>query len=215
MASDRELTDRVPARERESAHPGPVGCEGSPTQLAVTDQELIDRCLEGDTTAFDLVVQRHQDSLFRHLLRLSGSREQAEDLCQEAFVKLYQVLPRFRRGSAIPPLLFRIATNLWRDGRPRDVTAAEPTDPDGVQHKDEVPNEVLRRLEHQAIRAALRDLRPEYREVLSLRFDRGLSYREIALVTGVRSGTVGTWIHRALDCLRAALSHQEQGEAEP
>ena len=176
-----------------------------------SDQDLIDLCLAGERSAFDGLVRRYQDALFRHLLRLAGSPEQAEDLCQEAFIKFYQALRNFRRGRAVAPLLFKIATNLWRDGRPSRFTV-DPVDLEANPDQSRVADEALQRLEHQAIAEALQRLRPEYREVLSLRYDQGLSYREIAEVTGVSAGTVATWLHRSLDALRAALIHSDERE---
>jgi len=176
-----------------------------------SDQDLIDRCLAGECSAFDGLVQRYQDALFRHLLRLAGRPEQAEDLCQEAFIKCYRALPNFRRGRPLAPFLFKIATNLWRDGRSSPL-AVEPAHLDHNPGHPQVADEAIRRLERQGIVEALQRLRPEYREVLSLRYDQGLSYREIAQVTGASPGTVGTWLRRAVDALRAALTDQDEGE---
>ena len=174
-----------------------------------SDQDLIDRCLAGERSAFDGIVRRYQDALFRHLLRLAGSPEQAEDLCQEAFIRFYRALPKFRRGRSVTPLLFKIATNLWRDGRP-SALAAEPAAAAPNPGHDQVADEAIQRLERQGVLEALQELRPEYREVLSLRYDQGLSYREIAEVTGASAGTVGTWLRRAVDALRAALRRREE-----
>jgi RNA polymerase sigma-70 factor, ECF subfamily len=167
------------------------------------DRDLIERCLAGHLAAFDEIVGRYQDALYRHLLRLAGNREQAEDLCQEAFVKFYRALPSFDLTRPVAPFLFTIATNLWRDSRrPRltlvtyeEVAATDP----------EPETAVLDLLARQAILAAMTGLREEYREVLSLRYDQGLSYREIAEVTGATTGTVGTWLRRAVGALREAL----------
>jgi RNA polymerase sigma-70 factor (ECF subfamily) len=176
-----------------------------------SDHACIDRCLAGDPAAFDDIVRRYQGALYRHLLRLAGSREQAEDLCQEAFIKLYRALPGFERGRTVAPLLFKIATNLWRDGRPDPLEMAGLGNPDSPDPSRRVADQVVLRLEHEAIRQALQRLRSEYREVLSLRYDQGLSYREIAEVTGVSVGTVGTRLRRAVDALRAVLAdHREE-----
>ncbi len=176
-----------------------------------SDQACIDRCLAGEPAAFDSIVRRYQHALFRHLLRLAGSREQAEDLCQETFIKLYRALPSFQRGRKVAPLLFKIATNLWRDGRPGPVEIPGLGELGNPEPSRPVADQVALRLEHQAIRKALQGLRSQYREVLSLRYDQGLSYREIAEVTGVSVGTVGTWLRRAVDALRAALAdHREE-----
>ncbi len=177
----------------------------------VSDAELIARCLAGDRAAFDEIVRRYQDALFRHLFRLAGNREQAEDLCQEAFLRLYRALPSFQRHRPLAPFLLKIATNLWRDGRPRPVLLAEVPAVES-RHPEQV---ALQNLEREAIRRAMAGLRPEYREVLSLRYDQGLSYREIAEVTGTSAGTVATWLHRAVEALRHTLTHSVEQEVAP
>jgi RNA polymerase sigma-70 factor (ECF subfamily) len=174
-----------------------------------SDQDLIERCLAGDRSAFDGIVHRYQDGLFRHLLRLAGSPEQAEDLCQEAFIRFYRALARFHRGRSVAPLLFKIATNLWRDGRPSPFTA-EPVELDRNPSPHQVADEAIQRLQQRDVVEALQELRSEYREVLSLRYDQGLSYREIAEATGASEGTVATWLHRAVGALRAALRQREE-----
>jgi len=176
-----------------------------------SDQDLIDRCLAGERSAFDGIVRRYQDTLYRHLLRLAGSREQAEDFCQEAFIKFYGSLPRFRRGRAVAPLLFKIATNLWRDSR-RTAVAADPVVLEGDPGPGHVAEEAIRRVERQAVLAALSRLSPGHREVLSLRYDQELSYREIAAVTGAPIGTIAARLHRAVEALRAAFTQREGEE---
>jgi len=173
-----------------------------------SDQDLIERCLAGDRGAFDGIVQHYQDGLFRHLLRLASSPEQAEDLCQEAFVKFYAALARFDRRRGVAPFLFKIATNLWRDRQRAPLATVEIGAVEGTAADCRVDEEVLRRLERQAILNAIGRLRRQYREVLSLRYDQGLSYREIAEVTGLTPGTVATWLHRAVNALRAALQEK-------
>ncbi len=178
----------------------------------VRDCDLIGQCLTGDRTAFDEIVHRYQDALYRHLLRLAGDREQAADLCQEAFLRFYRALPTFDRARPVAPFLFTIATNLWRDSRgPRLVLLSEEQADLSFDRQPE--HQVLAAIEREAILTAMRGLRPEYREVLSLRYDQGLSYREIAEVTGTTVGTVGTWLRRAVEALRAALEIAEQEAA--
>ncbi len=178
----------------------------------MSDRELIGRCLTGDRAAFDEIVLRYQDALFRHVLRLAGDREQAADLCQEAFLRFYRALATFDRARPVAPFLFKIATNLWRDGRrPRLVVLSE--EQADVSFDFQPEHEALEAIQREAILQAMQQLRPEYREVLSLRYDQGLSYREIAEVMGATVGTVGTWLRRAVEALRARLEIAEQEAA--
>ena len=80
-----------------------------------TDKSLIDAHLQGDTTAFGELVRRHGDSLLGYLTRMTGSREQAEDLFQETFKRVHEKADTFR-GSRIKSWLFAIATNVAIDG---------------------------------------------------------------------------------------------------
>jgi RNA polymerase sigma-70 factor (ECF subfamily) len=174
-----------------------------------TDQELMARSRAGDPAAFDAVVQRHQGALFRHLLTLGAAPTLAEDLCQDAFLRLYRALPRFDQGRPVAPFLFKIATNLWRDNRKRADAGTVTRDLEAESADcafQQVADRAVERLERAAILEAVARLRWEYRAVISLRYDQGLSYREIAQAMRVSVGTVAAWLHRAVDELRSALA---------
>jgi RNA polymerase sigma-70 factor (ECF subfamily) len=170
-----------------------------------TDRDLIGQCLTGDRSAFDEIVRRYQDGLFRHALRLSGSREQAEDLCQEAFIRFYRALSSFDHDRPIAPFLFKIATNLWLDTRRPQLVVVGEEAMEFLPAAQQSDQALLDRVERRAILAAVHGLRPEYREALSLRYDQGLSYREIGEITGAPPGTVATRLSRGLEALRQAL----------
>jgi len=182
-----------------------------------SDQESIARSLAGDRSAFDVIVARYQDALFRHLLALGGNPELAEDLCQEAFIRLYRALPRFDQRLPVAPFLFRIATNLWRNGRRRALTNVTTDAVDTPLQTPEVPvaEQALQQLEREEILKAIAQLRWEYRAAMSLRYDQGLSYGEIAEVLRVPVGTVAAWLHRAVDEIRAALEGDRCEEVTP
>jgi RNA polymerase sigma-70 factor (ECF subfamily) len=171
----------------------------------ITERELVGRCLSGDRAAFDEIVSRYQDSLFRHLLRLSGSYEQAEDLSQDAFVRFYRALPSFDGARTIAPFLFKIATNLWRDGRRSRLTLVGEEEMEFLAAPRQPDQDALDHLERQTILRALRGLKQEYREAISLRYDQGLSYREIGEIMEAPPGTVATWLSRGLEALRQSL----------
>jgi len=176
----------------------------------VTDGELVGRCLAGDRGAFGEIVGRHQDTVFRHLLRLARSREQAEDLCQDTFLRFHRALPRFDRSRPLAPYLLKIATNLCHDGRgPRLVVVGEE-EADSAAAWSALEEKAIVGLQHQEVLAAMRRLRPEHREALSLRYDSGLSYREIAEVMEVGENTIATWLHRGLGELRGMLRTAEK-----
>ena len=82
-----------------------------------TDSELFERARSGDRAAFGDLVERHKDGLVNYLTRLSGSLEQAEDLAQEAFLRLYERGGRYREQGKLQAYLYRIGTNLLRSQR--------------------------------------------------------------------------------------------------
>jgi RNA polymerase sigma-70 factor (ECF subfamily) len=171
----------------------------------VEDRNLVARALGGERGAFDEIVARYQDGLFRHLLRLTGSHDEAEDLCQEAFVGLYRALRRLDPERPLAPFLFTIAANAWRKRQRRAGWETEMPEESAQADGDSVSEQVLARLEHQQVLAAVARLQPEQREAVSLFYDQGLSYREIAGITGAPVGTVSTRLKRALETLRQAL----------
>jgi RNA polymerase sigma-70 factor, ECF subfamily len=169
-----------------------------------SDKKLLAGCQADKKAAFDGIFQTYQHPLFRYVAGLCGNSELAEDLCQEAFLRFYNALPRFDAERGVAPYLFKIATNLWRNHRrlsheDRIISGAE--EPAGAP----VDDTVMRALERRAILNVIDGLRPEYRKVLTLRYDAGFSYREIAAVTGVNIDTVATWLKRAIAEVRTAL----------
>lgn len=175
------------------------------------DHALLKHTLNGDRAAFDGVVRRYQDPLFRHLLRLTGNTQDAEDLTQESFIRFYRSLRRFNLARPVAPFLFAIATNLWRDRGRQARPVEQPLDEQSRAAPSSVTEQVMQRLEHQEIIAAVSALRPEQREAVSLYYDQGLSYREIAQVTRVPVGTVSTRLRLALEHLRRMLPGEAAG----
>ena len=79
------------------------------------DAELVERWKGGDELAFEALIRRHQQRVFRLLLRMMGTREEAEDVCQEAFLRAYRALRGFRGQAKFSSWLYRITLNLCRD----------------------------------------------------------------------------------------------------
>jgi len=172
----------------------------------VEDRELIKRTLAGEREAFDELVARYQDGLYRHLLRLTSRPEEAEDLSQEAFIAFYRNLRRFNPARPVAPFLFAIATNAWKMRLRRPDRETEMPGESAPAEGDSVSEQVLSRLEHQQVLTAVAQLQPEQKEAVSLFYDQGLSYREISRVTGAPVGTVSTRLKRALENLRQVLA---------
>ena len=159
---------------------------------------------EGDEAAFAELVRRHQDGLYRFVLRLVGTRDEALDIVQDAFVRAWQALPQWQPGAQFRTWLFRIASNAALDAlRRRRVVAFEPLDETFEVAADEPDPEKRLELKRRvaALEASLAKLSAEHREILLLREVENMSYEEIGAVLALSEGTVKSRLARA----RAAL----------
>lgn len=172
--------------------------------MTLEDGDLAGRAQKGDHRAFADLVRRYQDPIFRFVLRLTGSRDEAMDLTQDAFMKAWQALPGWRPEARFRTWLYRIAHNAAIDVlRRRQVVGFEPLgDESDVADGAPGPEGHLHtRQRYALLEAALRRLPVAHREVLLLREIDGLSYAEIAAALVINEGTVKSRIARA----RAAL----------
>jgi RNA polymerase sigma-70 factor (ECF subfamily) len=175
---------------------------------ARTDEELAVEARRGSEGAFRELVERFERPIYGLLLRIVRRPDEAEDLAQETFVKAWKALGRFDASRKFSSWIFKIAHNSALDALRR--RGEEPLSLDApVGDGDERPelpadssaeDPLVRTTSRQAGRAlelAMAGLRPRYREILLLRFSEGLSYEEIAEVTGAPLGTVKVHIFRA------------------
>ena len=185
-----------------------------------TDKSLLEAHIKGDTTAFAELVRRYGDSLLGYLTRMTGSREQAEDLFQETFKRVHEKADTFR-GSRIKSWLFAIATNVAIDGsrrrsRLRIVSLNQGLDcADGsckelgavtvAQNSPDPSQEVVRAEQKEQVRQALELLPTRQRATIVLAYYQQLSYAEVAHVMGCSIGTVKTQMYRALRALAQRL----------
>lgn len=178
------------------------------------DAELVARWKEGDDGAFEELVKRHQQRVFRLLMRMMGSREEAEDVSQETFLSLHRHGRRFRGDSRFSTFVYRVAANAALNrrrslGRSRarinklgDRQAAgddlpySPRNPEDAALGSEMT-------EH--VRGALQRLSPTLRMPVVLYDIEGLAYAEIAGILSIAEGTVKSRIHRARQALKEEL----------
>lgn len=172
------------------------------------DVELVRQAMAGSQQAYTLIVTRYQRPVFSLVRRMVGDSAVAEDVAQEVFLKAFRALESFDQRKKFSSWLFKIAHNSAIDQLRRrqvDTIALETTDseqPDLVaviaDSSSESPAARMERRDlAEAIEAAIGSLRPDYREVVQLRFQEGLAYEEIAEVVGLPLGTVKTHIFRA------------------
>ena len=175
----------------------------------LADDQLMERVRGGDEEAFGIIVDRYKDSLINYLTHLVRSRERAEEVAQDAFVRLYRNASQYKEQERLGPYLFRIATNLvvtearrqkrWMLLLPRLSASSRNSAPpaDAPVLADEIQRQV---------HAALERLPVKYRAPLVLFELEEWSYEEIARALEIRSGTVKSRISRARDLMRRHLA---------
>jgi RNA polymerase sigma-70 factor, ECF subfamily len=171
-----------------------------------------------------VLVQRYQDRLFNTLLRLCGNSHDAEELCQDTFVRFLAKIGEFRGGSGLYTWLFRIAMNLAlshrrRGGKVRFAPLEARAGEEGnlahalADGRQEAPDEQAELAEeHQRVLAALEGLEQEFRAVVVLRDVEGMDYEQIAQVLNVPVGTVRSRLFRARHKLADKLKDMAQTE---
>ncbi len=173
-----------------------------------TDEQLMRRFQRGDARAFEVLMRRHRTPLHGFLCRLLGDTARAEDLTQEAFLRVVKESSRWEPRALVRTWLYAMARNLAADeGRRRAVRLVEPPDGAGTGEGHRAPDDAagdaqLRPL----LEAALAALPVEQREVILLREHAGLSFPEIAEATGVNENTVKSRMRYALVALRDRLA---------
>ena len=164
------------------------------------DRTLVHRTLEGDLRAFEALVERHRDVVFRVAARIVG-RDAAEDVSQDAFLRAFHRLHRYRGEGPFRAWLLQIAHHAAVDAVTRRRVETDPADAAEAAPEPDarrLPAERLERRERRdRLEAKLHRLRPEHRAVLVLRDLEGLSYEQIARATDSPLGTVKGRLHRA------------------
>ena len=187
-----------------------------------TDQQLVAKVQKGDSRAFDLLVLKYQHKIFGLIGRYVRDADEVQDVAQEAFIKAYRALPRFRGDSAFYTWLYRIAINtaknhlVSRSRRPPgsdvDVEDAEYYASGGALHEIETPESALFGSElKEVVERAIRDLPEDLRTAVTLREFDGLSYEDIADIMDCPVGTVRSRIFRAREAIDIRVKAQLDG----
>jgi RNA polymerase sigma factor (sigma-70 family) len=189
--------------------------EGRP----LDDHELVARARDGDGDAFGALVARHQQVAFRVAWLTVRDPGEAEDAVQEAFVKAWRAMPRFRTDAPFRPWVLRIvsneARNRARSSRRRDALVLREAAAAGSGDAAPSPEAAaLSRDEAEALTRALDRLPERDRTVIAYRWLLELSEAETAEILGVRLGTVKSRLSRALRRLREELGDAPRGEPE-
>lgn len=193
--------------------------------MAIDDGTLVQRCLDGDDSAFQSLVQRYQKKLFATAFGMLHHAEDALDIVQEAFLKVYRYLPKFQGNSSFYTWSYRIVVNLCIDflrkegrqhkqdyddciqqsehklGEHHLCTTGSGYDPIKAYNNKELGEQILQ---------AIDTLSVSHRSVIILREIEGMSYEEIAQTLQCSKGTVMSRLHHARAKLRQALSSYVQ-----
>jgi len=187
------------------------------------DGDLVVRWQAGDASAFEELIRRHETRVFRLLIRMLGSREEAEDVSQETFLSLHRHGHKFRHDARFSTFIYRVAANAAlnrrrtlgrKNARVRqlqtrnlagDDLPSSPRDPESATSGGEVQARV---------QEALLKLPPDLRMATVLYDIEGQSYKEISIALKIPEGTVKSRIHRARSALRERLKGLVQADTE-
>ncbi|MBM3772606.1 MAG: sigma-70 family RNA polymerase sigma factor [Acidimicrobiia bacterium] len=186
------------ARDRD----GPIG--------SLTDAELVRACLDGRPDAFDVIVERHQRTVYRLCYRFVSNREDASDLSQEVFLRAFRALHRFRGDATLGTWLHRIAVNACLTRVSAQAPATEPINADRhIDEREEPAAEQLVRAERaERVRDALAQLPEKQRAALILRVYEEMTHREIAITLGTSVGAAKANVFHALRNLKRLLGSE-------
>jgi RNA polymerase sigma factor (sigma-70 family) len=171
---------------------------------AEDDAALVRRCLRGDDSAVRRLIEQFQDPVYGLCVKMLGHRQDAEDVTQEVFVRVFRSLRGWDATRPLKPWVLMIAANRCRTWASKRLRRPEPVDflPEMLAAPPPDDSVELRR----ELATALASLRPEYRSAFVLYHEQGQDYGAIAAQLGRPVGTIKTWLHRArlelLDHLR-------------
>ena len=184
--------------------------------MVYDDRELVARFHRGDETAFNELVARHRQEIYFLALGLVGTREDAEDLAQDAFVRAYTALPKFRGKSSFHTWLYRIALNLClNEIRKRKIRYMMSLENLGIPliSKDVKPDEMVENSErHQHLLSAVGKLPPRQKRVFVLRYFAEMPHAQIAEIVQRDVGTVKANYFQAIQKLRTALQDHSESK---
>jgi len=184
---------------------------------ASSDQVLIDRARAGDDRAFRDLVERHEPRVAATVVGMLGSGDEAEDVGQETFIRLYRSLDRFRGESSLGTYLTRIAINLSltalkkRKRRISRFVSQDETERDLPEASWDPRGELERKEDVRRVREAVERLAPNHRAVVVLRMIDGYSTRETSEILGIPGGTVMSRLARAMERLEREMKESEDG----
>ena len=178
--------------------------------LREDDRQNVEACRNGDTQAFDRLVERYQRDVYRLCYRYVNNHFDASDMAQEVFLRAYRALGKFRGDSAFSTWLYRIAVNTCLNFRSSRKIQGEELSDNLTDSRRGALEEIEREERAQHVREAIRHLPEKQRATLILRMYHDLSMDEIAGVMGSSVGTVKANLFHALSKLRKRLGAADE-----
>lgn len=189
-----------------------------------SDEDLVEDHLDGDQGAYEILINRYHDDIFRFVRRMVNDDAAAEDVFQDAFIQAYESLHTFDITRRFRPWLFTIAANKARDAlrkkvRRREYSLDAPirssADSSGSSYIDLLDSQAINTAHdidtierRKLIDAAMETLTPRQREVLLLAYYQRLAYQEIAQMFSIPVGTVKSRLHSAVSAFARAINQQ-------
>jgi RNA polymerase sigma-70 factor (ECF subfamily) len=181
-----------------------------------SDEDLIERFQNGDLYAFDLIVNRYKNQLLNFVYRFLGNAEEAEDLVQETFLRVYRNRKAYQKVAKFSTWIYTIAGNLAKtELRKRKRRKFFSISDLGYNEKDyDISDEAYNpekdvdgRMKEEIIHKEIDELSPKFREVILLRDVQQLSYEEISQIVNIPLGTVKSRVNRGRLKLQEKLKH--------
>lgn len=172
----------------------------------LSDEELIKRFQQGDLRAFDVIVGRYKDQLLNFAFRFLGNMEEAQDVVQETFLRLYRNKNAYRRIAKFSTWLYTISSNLakteLRKRKRRKLVSIsdlgfEDKEYEIEDHRANTERQADSSLKEKIIQSAIEELPPRFRQVIILRDIQELSYEEVGKILNIPLGTVKSRVNRA------------------
>ncbi len=201
----------------EGLESGFVRTRGDTRNVRQDECAIINRCKQGDLSAFDDLVRAYEKQVYNFAYRLAGNYDDANDIANEAFIKVFNAIDTFRGDANFSTWLFRIITNLYLDERKRSkahmnipldeyIDLDESTVTRQIEDSSPSPQEMLESRERAEVLQSVIQQLPDYQRAMVLLFHtQGKSYEEIAEIMGLPIGTVKSRLNRARLALRDKL----------
>ena len=175
--------------------------------MPLTDAQIVDNILQGDSSGFQELVARYQKPVFGICYRMLRQREEAEDVSQEVFIKAYRYLKQYNHEHKFSSWILKIATNTCIDAIRKKRLDTLPLDEEIKTNQEDVSAEraFLQEEAHREIESAIAALPPDYRMVILLYHHQGQSYQEIAEGLDIPMSMVKNRLFRARKQLKESL----------